>query len=208
MAMVAFLAFISATSVVGTLLIMLPFSAPRGPVYRHTGHIRSIQKQTFKVFFICLNLKKQRPWHAWSCSITAKAGFHRSDRVRVGDRERRNKSAYDLVNIKTIIISATESESEESERFHFLPTPPLTFRLWSSENQIAGVGKRSERIKQSQCTFPRFVIGLVFPLLLASSTIQFTLDRNDGVVSGITTLFSLDRKVLRFWLRLQLRLRR
>ena len=199
-AMVAFLAFILATSVVGTPLLMFPFSAPRDPLYRHIGHIRLIQKQTFKVFFICLHLKKQRPWHAWSCSITAKAGFHRSDRVRVGDRKRRNKSAHDLVNIKKIIISATESESEESERFHFLQTPRLTFRLWSSENQISvGVGKRSGRINQSQCTLPRFEIGLVFPLLLASSATQFTLDRNDGVVSVITSLFSLDRKVLRFW---------
>ena len=43
-------------------------------------------------------------------------------------RKRSHKSAYDLVNIKKI-ISATESESEESERSHFLPTPLLTFRL-------------------------------------------------------------------------------
>ena len=34
-------------------------------------------------------------------------------------RKRSHKSPYDLVNIKKI-ISATESESEESERFHFL----------------------------------------------------------------------------------------
>ena len=34
-------------------------------------------------------------------------------------RKRSQKSPYDLVNIKKI-ISATESESEESEHFHFL----------------------------------------------------------------------------------------
>ena len=51
---------------------------------------------------------------------------------------------------------------------------------------------------QSQCTFPRFVIGLVLPLLLASPTTHFPLDRNDGVASGIRRLFSLDRKVRRF----------
>ena len=34
-------------------------------------------------------------------------------------RKRSQKSPYDLVNIKKI-ISATESDSEESERFHFL----------------------------------------------------------------------------------------
>ena len=43
-----------------------------------------------------------------------------------------------------------------------LTTPSLTFRSWSSENQIVGVGSRSGRINQSQCTFPRFVIGLVW----------------------------------------------
>ena len=101
------------------------------------------------------------------------------------------------MNIKNI-VSATESETEESERFHFLPTPSLTFRLRSSEKQIVGVRKRSGRINQSRCTFPRFVIGLVLPLLLASPTTQFSLNRNNGVVSGIRTLFSLDRKVLRF----------
>ena len=43
---------------------------------------------------------------------------------------RSRKSAYDLVKIKNRsrsgVISATESSSEESERFPFLPTPPRT----------------------------------------------------------------------------------
>ena len=60
-----------------------------------------------------------------------------------------------------------------------------------------------ERINQSQCTFSRFVIGLVILflllLLLPTLTIWFSLahKRNvsDGVVSGIGTLFSLDRKL-------------
>ena len=55
-------------------------------------------------------------------------------------------------------------------------TPSLTFRLWSSENQIVGVGSRSGRINQWQCTFPRFVIGLVLLLLLPTPTIWFSLD--------------------------------
>ena len=84
------------------------------------------------------------------------------------------------IGVVSRVISATESESEESERFHFLPTPlttpSLTFRLWSSENQIVGVGSRSGRINQSQCTFPRFVIGLVLLLLLPTPTIWFSLD--------------------------------
>ena len=87
--------------------------------------------------------------------------------------------------------------------FPFLPTPlmtpSLTFRLRSSENQIVGVGSRSGRINRSQCTFPRFVIGLVLLLLLPTPTIWFSLDHkrnvSDGVVSEIGTLFSLDRKL-------------
>ena len=63
--------------------------------------------------------------------------------------------------------------------FPFLPTPfttpSLTFRLWTSENQINGVGSRSGRINQSQCTFTRFMIRLVLPLLLPTATIQFSL---------------------------------
>ena len=74
--------------------------------------------------------------------------------------------------------------------------PFLTLRLSSSENQIVGAGSRNGRINQSQCPFPRFVIGLVPPLLLPTPTIWFSLDHkrnlSDGVVSGIRMLFSLD----------------
>ena len=65
----------------------------------------------------------------------------------------------------------------------------VPFMILTSENQIAGVGSRSGRIHQSQCTFPRFVIDLVLPLLLSTPTIWFSLDhkRNvgGGVVSGV-----------------------
>ena len=61
--------------------------------------------------------------------------------------------------------------------------------LISSENQIVGVGSRSGRITQWQCTFPRFVIGLVLTLLLPTPTIWFWQDHkrnvSDGVVSGV-----------------------
>ena len=64
---------------------------------------------------------------------------------------------------------------------------------------MVGVGSRSGRISQSQCTFPRFEIGFVLLLLLATPTIWFSLDHkrnvSDGVVSGIGTLFSLDHKL-------------
>ena len=83
--------------------------------------------------------------------------------------------------------------------FPFLTTPSVTFRLWSSENQIVGVGSRSGWINQSQCTFPRFVIGLVLLLLLPTLTIWFSLDHkrnvSNGVVSRIGMLFSLDHKL-------------
>ena len=70
-------------------------------------------------------------------------------------------------------------ESEESERFHFLLTLLMTpfFSFRSSENQIVGVGSKRGSINQSQFTFPRFVIGLVRLLLLATPTTQFSLDR-------------------------------
>ena len=54
-------------------------------------------------------------------------------------------------------------------------------------------------VKQSQCTFPRFLTGLVLTLLLPTPTIWFSVDHkrnvSDGVVSGIGTLFSLDHKL-------------
>ena len=49
--------------------------------------------------------------------------------------------------------------------------------LSSSENQIVGVGNRGGRINQFQGTFPRFVIGLDLPLLLATPTTQVSRDR-------------------------------
>ena len=101
------------------------------------------------------------------------------------------------------VIRATESESEESERFHFLHFWLCLWhrRLPSSENHIAGVGSRNGRINQSQCLFPSFVIGLrFFRFCLRLRELSFHLIESDGVV-----VFN-DRKVLRFWLRLRLRL--
>ena len=96
-----------------------------------------------------------------------------------------------------------ESESEESERFHFLPTPlttpSLTFRLSSSENQIVGVGSRSGRTKPITKRENVHCDWFILPLLLPTPTIWFSLDHkrnvSDGVVSGIGTLFSLDHKL-------------
>ena len=50
-----------------------------------------------------------------------------------------------------------------------------------------------------ECIFPLFVIGLVLLLLLPTLTVWFSLDHrrnvSNRVVSGIGTLFSVDRKL-------------
>ena len=67
-----------------------------------------------------------------------------------------------------------------------------------SVRQVVPPGFFRGRIIQSKCTFPHFVIGLVLLLLLPTPAICFSLDHkrnvNDGVVSGIGTLFSRDHK--------------
>ena len=65
---------------------------------------------------------------------------------------------------------------------------------------MVGVGGGSGRINQWKCTFPRFVIGLVLPLLLPILTIWFWLDHKRNVSGGgVGTLFSLDHKVYAFY---------
>ena len=62
------------------------------------------------------------------------------------------------IGVVSRVISATESKSDESERFHFHPTPLMT--------PSPCFGRRSGRITQSQCTFRRFVMGFRFCLRL------------------------------------------
>ena len=85
-------------------------------------------------------------------------------------------------------------------RFPFLPTPlttpSLTFRLWSSENQIVGVGSRGGRTTKPIAKSGNVHCDwFILPLLLPTPTIRFSLDHkrnvSDGVVSGVRTLFSL-----------------
>ena len=109
--------------------------------------------------------------------------------------------AYDLKKIKKIgvisgviwVISAMEWESDESERFHFFRLRLRLRRLCCSKNQIVGVESRTGGINKSQCTFPRFFINLVLPLLLLTPTIWFSLyhkrNLSYGVVSGIEMRF-------------------
>ena len=69
----------------------------------------------------------------------------------------------------------TESESEESERFHFFRFRLRLRRLCSSENWVVGVGSRSGRTNQSQGV--EHCHWFILPLLLATPTMQFSLDR-------------------------------
>ena len=80
-----------------------------------------------------------------------------SNRVRVG--------------VVSGVIRAMEEEEEEESRCF----------------QIVGVGSRSERIHQSQCRFPCFVIGLDLVLPLLTPTIWFSLDHKPNI--RIRTLF-------------------
>ena len=97
-------------------------------------------------------------------------------------------------------ISALESESEESERFRLYSESAydsFAYNLVKTRLLESGVRSRSARINQSQCLFPRFVIGLVLPLLLATPTALVSLDRKRRSHKGnIRTLFSLDHNAL------------
>ena len=134
--------------------------------------------------------------------LMLRAGFH-WQQSRSQSRKWNPQSAYDLVKIKNWCHKHDGIRVRRIRTFPFLPTPLMTpslaFCLWCSENQIVGVGSRSSRINQSQCTFPCFVIGLVLPLLLPTPTTWFLLDHKQNVsnrvVSRIRTLFSLDHKL-------------
>ena len=111
-----------------------------------------------------------------------------SDGVGVGRKRSHKRDGIGVRRIRT---------------FSFLPTPlttpSLTFRLWSSENQIVGVGSRSRRTKPITKRGNVHCDWFILPLLLPTPTIWFSLDHkrnvSDGVVSGIGTLFSLDHKL-------------
>ena len=94
-----------------------------------------------------------------------------------------------------------------------LMTPSLTFRLWSSENQIVGVGSRSGRTKPITKRVNVHCDWFIVPLLLPTLTIWFSLDHkrnvSDGVVSGVgrngSVLILLTPIPSSLWLRLRLR---
>ena len=126
-----------------------------------------------------------------------------------------SKKSQLFIGVVSGVISSPESESEESERFHFFRFLLRPRRLWSSENWVVGVESRSGRPNQSQGPESNIVIGLFFRLCLRLRQCSFHLIVSDGVITKISVLlptpsvwFSLDRIALRFWLRLRLWLRR
>ena len=103
-----------------------------------------------------------------------------------------------------------ESESGESERFHFFWFHLRLSRLWSSENKVVGVGSRSGRTNQSQSLESNIVIGSFFCFCLRLRQCSFHLVVSNRDISRISVLlptpsvgFSLDGIALPFWLRLR-----
>ena len=141
-----------------------------------------------------------------------------SDGVGVVSGVVRN-SPYDLVKPKNRSRKWIHKRDgiivERITSLDFLPTPlttpSLTFFLWSSEtseNQTVGVGSRSGRITIAMHLHTICDWFSSFASACDTGDPVFTyMVINDGVVSRTRTLFSLDRKVLPFWLRLRLRLR-
>ena len=84
-----------------------------------------------------------------------------------------------------------------------LTTPSLTFRLWSSENQIVRVASRRRRTKPISKHGNVHCDWLILPLLLP--TILFPVDHkrnvSDWVVNGLILLTPIPS---RFWLSLRL----
>ena len=114
------------------------------------------------------------------------------------------------IGVVSGVISATESESEESERFHFFRLRVRLRRLRSAYDLVKPVC-RSRKQKQKDKPITIHVPTLCDWFCMRLWQPSFHLIVNDGVVSGIRrirTLFSPDRKVLRFWLRLRLRIPR
>ena len=103
-----------------------------------------------------------------------------------------------------VTLTSTGSESEESECFRFLPTPLMTPSLGSTYDLVktrlseSAGGKRKDKLismyapKLCDC----MVLFFCFCLRLRQPSFHWIV--NDRVVSGIRTLFSLDRNVLRF----------
>ena len=96
---------------------------------------------------------------------------------KLSRRKRRRERAYDLVKtinrvVCRVIWRATESGLEE-------PVRKFPFSSDSAYDLVKPNyrSRKPKRKDQSQCTFLRFVIGLVHPLLLGTPITYFSLDR-------------------------------
>ena len=87
------------------------------------------------------------------------------------------------------MISTMESESEESKRFHLLPTLLMTPSLTIQRKPDC----RSQKQKPKDKPITMHVPMLCDWFSSSASACDFHLIVNDGVVSRIRTLFSLDR---------------
>ena len=132
------------------------------------------------------------------------------------------------IGVVSGVINSTESESEESERFHFLPIPLVTPSLmiqWKLDCRSRKQKRKNKPITvlvlrscEYNSTNNMALIRqttLAYSSASASDSDSFHEIVGDGVISGISVLlptpsvwFSRDRIALGFWLRFRLRLRR
>ena len=109
---------------------------------------------------------------------------YKVDCIQIQSRSRSHKRAYDdLVKIenrsrkRSHKLRATESESEESERFHFFPIPftsPSLMIQWKLSCR-----RRKQKWKNQPITRPgiEHCHWFILSLLLATPTMQFSLNR-------------------------------
>ena len=110
--------------------------------------------------------------------------FFTSDRVGVGIVSWAVRAVMTIWKSKIAVLSrvirATESESEESERFHFLSTPLMTPSLRSAYDLVKtrlSEAKAEAEGKANHNALSHASIMSVLPLLLATPTTYFSLDR-------------------------------
>ena len=97
-------------------------------------------------------------------------------RLKAGFHERRSRS-------QSCNQKARSLWSGENSVLTPLTTLSLTFRLWSSENQIVGVGSRSRRTKPITKHRNVHCDWFILPLLLL--TIWFSLDHKQNISDGV-----------------------
>ena len=124
----------------------------------------------------CLNLCGKRDYRkyiimtlAWKVKHSRLVSLAMESWSELGVQVVREFKSHKLDNLRVIagVISLMESESEESEHFHFFRLR----HLWSSENRI--VRSRKQRCKNQPITRPRIKHHdwFVLPLLLQTPTI-------------------------------------